>query len=204
MHDTVVVGTSAGGVETLCAMVADLPTDCTASILVVLHLPARHTSLLSTIFDRVGSLPATTAVSGETLEPGRVYVCPPDHHMRVTGDTVTLDREPPEHGHRPSINVLFRSAAGPDTTGVLLSGVLDDGAAGLVAIADRGGRTIVQDRTDARYRDTPMAALAKVHADHVVPAAGIGRVLAGRERQARGRRPASRRGALATSETQGG
>ncbi len=179
-RDIVVVGASAGGVEALCAMASGLPSDLPASVLVVLHLPAGATSALPAILDRVGPLPAAAATNGEPLAPGRIYVCRPDHHLMVMEDAVALSPGPTENGHRPAINALFRSAAiaaGPAVTGVLLSGVLDDGVAGLHAIAGRGGRVIVQDPEDALHRSMPDHALRSLTADHVLPAAGIGKVL---------------------------
>ena len=179
-RDVVVVGASAGGVEALRTMVAGLPVDLRASVLVVLHMPAGGTTALAAILNRVGTLPAATARNGEPLEHGRIYVGRPDHHLLVMDDLVALSHGPTENGHRPAINALFRSAAiarGASVTGVLLSGVLDDGVAGLHAIAGRGGRTVVQDPDDAIYRSMPEHALRSLTPDHVVPAFEIGDVL---------------------------
>jgi two-component system chemotaxis response regulator CheB len=180
-RDVVVVGASAGGVEALRAMVAGLPADLPASVLVVLHMPAGGTSALPAILGRAGPLPARAARNGEPLEHGRVYVARPDHHLLVDDGAVALSRGPTENGHRPAINALFRSAAiakGAAVTGVQLSGLLDDGVAGLQAIAGRGGRVVVQDPRDALYRSMPEHALRALTADHVVAAADIGEVLA--------------------------
>jgi len=179
-RDVVVVGASAGGVEALRTMVAGLPADLRASVLVVLHMPAGGTTALAAILNRVGPLPATMAQNGEPLEHGRIYVSRPDHHLLVMDNSVALSHGPTENGHRPAINALFRSAAvarGASVTGVLLSGVLDDGVAGLQAIAGRGGRIVVQDPDDAIYRGMPEHALRSLTADHVVPAIEIGDVL---------------------------
>lgn len=179
-RDVVVVGASAGGVEALRAMASRLPADLPASVLVVLHLPMGGTSALPAILDRVGPLPAATARNGEPLEHGRIYTARPDHHLMVVDDVVHLSHGPTENGHRPAVNTLFRSAAiarGAAVTGVLLSGVLDDGVAGLHTIAQRGGRVVVQDPDDALYRGMPENALRSLTPDHVVAAREIGDVL---------------------------
>lgn len=179
-RDLVVVGASAGGVEALSAMAARLPADLPASVLVVLHLPAGGASSLPAILDRAGPLPACSARDGEPLAPSRIYVAPPDHHLLVVDDSVALSNGPTENGHRPAINALFRSAAvaaGPAVIGVLLSGALDDGVAGLVAIADRGGQVVVQHPTDAIYPSMAEHALRTLTPDHVVRAGDIGGVL---------------------------
>lgn len=179
-RDVVVVGASAGGVEALRAMVSRLPADLPASVLVVLHLPAGGTSALAAILDRAGPLSASSARTGEPLEHGRIYVAPPDHHLLVVDGTVALSQGPSENGHRPAVNALFRSAAlavGAATTGVVLSGVLDDGVAGLLAIATRGGRVIVQEPGDALYPGMPRHALAALTPDHVAKADDIGDLL---------------------------
>jgi two-component system, chemotaxis family, protein-glutamate methylesterase/glutaminase len=180
-RDVVVVGASAGGVEALRDMVAGLPPDLPACVLVVLHMPTGGTSALPAILNRAGKLPAVAARHGDWLEHGRIYVARPNHHLMVIDGVVGLSHGPSENGHRPAINALFRSAAlarGAAVTGVLLSGVLDDGVAGLHAIASRGGRVIVQHPDDALYSGMPEHALQALTADHVLPAADIGAVLA--------------------------
>jgi two-component system chemotaxis response regulator CheB len=180
-RDLVVVGASAGGVEALRTMAAGLPPDLPASVLVTLHMPMGGTSALAAILDRAGPLPATAAGDGEALEHGRVYVARPDHHMLVVDGAVVLSHGPTENGHRPAINALFRSAAiarGAAVTGVLLSGLLDDGVAGLLAIGARGGRVVVQSPEDALYPSMPQHALQALTPDHVVAAADLGAVLA--------------------------
>lgn len=176
-----VIGASAGGVEALSNVAAGLPADLPAAVLAVLHLPAGGTSALADILDRAGPLPATPARHGEALEHGRVYVGPPDHHLLIQDDWVTLSRGPTENGHRPAVNALFRSAAvghGRRVIGIVLSGALDDGAAGLAAIKSRGGLAIVQDPDDASYGGMPASALRAVQPDHVLPAGEIGGLLA--------------------------
>ncbi|MBN6036862.1 chemotaxis protein CheB [Amycolatopsis sp. 195334CR] len=179
-RDVVVVGASAGGVEALRSMVAGLPQDLAAAVLVVLHLPPSGTSALASILARAGPLPVTNAQDGGRLTRGHVHVARPGHHLLVVDDQIALSRGPTENGHRPAINALFRSAAvahGAAVTGVLLSGVLDDGVAGLRAIAAQGGTVVVQEPTDALYSAMPQHALAVLTPDHVLPATGIGEVL---------------------------
>jgi two-component system, chemotaxis family, protein-glutamate methylesterase/glutaminase len=175
-HEIVVIGASAGGVEALRTIAAGLPGDLPAAVFVVLHLPSGGTSVLPAILQRAGDLPASSALDGEPVEPGRIYVAPPDHHLLVDDDVVRLARGPRENGHRPAIDTLFRSAArsyGSRTIGVVLSGVLDDGTAGLATIKAAGGPTIVQDPDDALYAAMPRAAIAYVDPDHVVDADAI-------------------------------
>lgn len=179
-RDLVVVGGSAGGLEALLSMVADLPAALPAAVLVVLHMPAGGTSSLARILDRRGPLRAVVARHGQHLEHGVIYVATPDRHMLLDDGHVILSGGPSENGHRPAINALFRSAAlraGSSTLGVLLSGALDDGVAGLAAIAGRGGKTIVQSPVDAAVSGMPETALRKIEVDHVLPAAQIGEVL---------------------------
>jgi two-component system chemotaxis response regulator CheB len=170
----VVIGASAGGVEALSALVARLPADLPAAVLVVVHVPATGTSALPVILGRRGPLPARHAQDGARLCAGAVLVAPPDHHLVVRGDTVVLTRGPQENGYRPAADVLFRSAArewGPRVLSVVLSGALDDGAAGVVAVKQRGGRCVVQ--SDALFDGMPSAASRADHPDAQLPVAEI-------------------------------
>lgn len=180
-HDIVVVGASAGGVEALVQLAGSLPADLPAAVFVVLHVPSTGTSALPDILSRQGRLPATHAKDGEPIENGRIYVAPPDHHLLLRTGHVHLARGPRENGHRPAVDPLFRSAAREYATrviGVVLSGALDDGTAGLVAIKARRGLAVVQEPTDALYPGMPGSVLAHVEVDHVLPAASIGALLA--------------------------
>jgi two-component system chemotaxis response regulator CheB len=180
-RDLVVVGASAGGVEALRAFASGLPSALPAAVLVVLHLPAGGTSALASILDRAGPLPAEVARAGRELEHGLIQVARPDHHLLVLDGEVALSRGPTENGHRPAVNALFRSAAlarGSAVTGVQLSGALDDGVAGLLAIAARGGQIMVQDPAEALHPSMPEQAVRHVRPDHVLAAADMGEVLA--------------------------
>jgi two-component system chemotaxis response regulator CheB len=180
-RDVVVVGGSAGGVEAMARLVAGLPADFPGALFFVLHLPAQASSALPTILARHGPLPAHHAVDGERVEPGQIYVAPPDHHLIVDRGVVRLGRGPRENRHRPSIDVLFRSAArayGPRVVGVVLSGTLDDGTAGLATIKRLGGAAIVQDPEDALMPSMPMSALEHVEPEHTAAAADIPALLA--------------------------
>lgn len=179
-RDTVVIGASAGGVEALIEVVGGLPTEFPASVLVVLHVLATGRSMLDAILARAGNLPAVTPIDGEPLVAAQIYVAPPDRHMLLLRDRIAITSGPRENGHRPAIDPLFRSAArsvGRRAIGVVLSGALDDGAAGLQFLKARGGLAIVQDPADALYPSMPEHALAAVAADHVVPVRAIAALL---------------------------
>lgn len=180
-RDLVVVGASAGGVEALRLLVAALPRDLPAAVVVVLHMPAGGTSALPAILDRSGPLPARTAEDGANLRNAHIYVARPDHHVIVQDGVLRLSKGPTENSHRPAVNTLFRSAAlarGPAVIGVVLSGALDDGTAGMAAIKNRGGTTVVQDPEDAVYPGMPHSVLQHVQVDHVLPIVQIGPLLA--------------------------
>jgi two-component system chemotaxis response regulator CheB len=175
-RDLVVIGASAGGVETLRQVVAGLDPDLPAAVLVVLHLAPGSPSALPSILGRAGRIRCRAADDGEALRPGELLVAPPDRHLVVEDGAVRLTVGPRENGHRPSIDVLFRSAAqerGERVVGVVLSGTRDDGTAGLAQIKAQGGAAVVQDPRDAMYPSMPASAIERVSVDAVVPAAEI-------------------------------
>ena len=181
MRDAIVVGASAGGIRALRNLLRTVPPDLPAAIVAVVHIPATSESVLPYVLGSAGPLPAKAAEDGEPLAPGTVYVAPPDRHLLVQRGRLRLTRGPRENRVRPSVDALFRSAAidlGPRVIGVVLSGMLDDGTAGLWAVKDRGGVAVVQKPDDAEFPDMPRNALTHVQVDHVLPVAEIGPKLA--------------------------
>jgi len=164
-RDLTVIGGSAGAIGVLRRLLAGLAPDYPAAIFAVVHLAPDVPSLLPQILGRDSALPVMLARHGAPILPGTVTVAPPNLHLALERDGCIVVHGPRENQHRPSIDVLFRSAAvvfGPRVTGVVLSGMLDDGAAGLWAIERRGGATVVQDPDDAEYPDMPRHALERV------------------------------------------
>jgi two-component system chemotaxis response regulator CheB len=179
-RDIVVIGASAGGVSALTDLVARLPADLPAAVFVVLHVPPYAVSRLPEILGRAGRLSARHARDGDVIRPGRILVAPPDRHLVLRAGRVGLTRGPRENHSRPAIDPLFRSAArayGPRVVGVVLSGALYDGSAGLLAVAARGGATVVQDPEEAAVAGMPRSALELVDVEHVLPAREIGPLL---------------------------
>jgi two-component system chemotaxis response regulator CheB len=177
----ITIGASAGGVEALVQLVRILPQDIAAPVCIVLHIPADAPSLLAQILNRDSTLPVAHAEHMQRWENGRIYVAPPDRHLLIYADgTLRVARGPRENRHRPAVDPLFRSAAaafGTGAIGIILSGTMDDGTAGLLTIKERGGMAIVQDPDEALYPSMPQSAIAHVNVDHVVPVGAIGELL---------------------------
>jgi two-component system chemotaxis response regulator CheB len=177
----IVVGASAGGLEALTALIAPLPKDFPAPVFIVQHLAADTTGqVLVETLQKSGKLNCKHPRHGERFVPGQIYVAIPDHHMLVTKDRIIVSKGARENRSRPGIDPLFRSAAvayGAKVIGVLLTGYLDDGTSGLLAIQRCGGTCIVQDPSDAAYPDMPQNALNNLKPDYCLPVAAIGQLL---------------------------
>src|SRR5438045_6182984 len=172
----VTVGASMGGVETLSKLVSSLPADFKAPLLVVMHTAANGPGLLPQILARAGRLPVKHAEQGDQIAPGKIYVAPPNHHLLVQDGRLRLSRGPVVNRSRPSVDVLFQTAAeayGPRVIGVVLTGSLSDGVAGLEQIRAGGGTTIVQDPADAACPEMQLSAIRAVAVDSTVPLAEL-------------------------------
>ena len=180
-RNIIVVGTSSGGIDALIKMVQGLPVGFPASVFVVCHIPPGGRSVLPDILSRSGKLLATHAQAGEHFQPGQIYVAPPDRHMLLAPDgRIQLTRGARENHHRPAVDPLFRSAAryyGSRVIGVILTGALYNGTAGLLAIRAAGGLAVVQDPSDALVAAMPQNAVDIAGADHLVSAVELAPLL---------------------------
>lgn len=179
-RDIVAIGASAGGIDALKRLVAVLPTDYPGALFVVVHISPGADSILPAILARAGALPAVQAEDHMPIEHGRIHVAPPGLHLLLERGVMRVTTGPKENRHRPAIDPLFRSAAwayGPRAVGVVLTGNLDDGTAGLWAIKSCGGTTIVQEPNDAHHPGMPMNALMHNRIDHRLPLEGIAALL---------------------------
>jgi two-component system chemotaxis response regulator CheB len=179
-HDIVVVGGSAGGVESSRALVGGLPPDLSAAVFLVIHQLPQAGERLARVLSNAGPLPAIVPNDGDAIQPGLIHVAPGDCHLLIDDGRVLVRRGPTHNGHRPAVDPLFRSASrsyGPRVIGVVLSGALDDGAAGLATIHRRGGLAVVERPDTALFSSMPASALAEVTTDHVVAAPEIGALL---------------------------
>lgn len=179
-RDIIVIGTSAGGLSALKKLMRQLPPDLPATIFVVQHLAAAYQTNLPTFLERAGTLKVSLAKQGERFVKSHVYIAPPDHHLIVENGTVHLSQGPKENLTRPAIDPLFRSAAlvfRSRVVGVVLTGELDDGTAGLWSVKYRGGITVVQDPQDAEHPSMPRSAANNVKIDYCLPLSEIGPLL---------------------------
>ena len=175
-RNIVVIGSSAGGIEALQRLCSALPANFPAAVFVAQHLSPSARSVLPMLLDRAGPLHAVAAVEGQEIEPGHIYVASPDHHLLLREGYMVLRRGPHENRTRPAANALFRSAAihcGARVIGVVLTGLLDDGTEGLIAIKAAGGLSVVQDPEEADWPSMPRNALKRDHVDHVVSLADM-------------------------------
>jgi two-component system, chemotaxis family, protein-glutamate methylesterase/glutaminase len=171
-HEIVVIGGSAGALAGVTEILSRLPADLGAAVFVVLHMSATYPSALPALLTRSGNLRVRYAMHGELIVPNQVYVAPPDNHLIVRPGYVQVVRGPKENGFRPSVDMLFRSAAaayGSSVIGIVLSGALDCGTAGLLSIKQRGGVALVQDPKDAVANGMPLSAIEHVPVDRVLP-----------------------------------
>ncbi|WP_339651868.1 chemotaxis protein CheB [Halopseudomonas pelagia] len=179
-REIIAIGGSAGSIAVIRQICRTLPADLHASVLIAVHVGAGNQNLLADILDSGGPLPASTAVDGEPLQESRIYVAPADHHLVVDGQFIRLGRGPRENMARPAIDPLFRSvgiSAGPKAIGVLLSGMLNDGASGLADLKRCGGVTVVQNPLDAIESEMPQTALLAGDIDYRAPANDLAALL---------------------------
>lgn len=198
MHDIVVIGASAGGIEAVKEITSHLAPDLDAAVFVVVHVSPDSSGLLPNILNRRSKIPAHQAEDGEVIRPGRIYVAAPDRHLLLERDQVRVVNGPRHNRYRPAIDLLFRTAArhfGERVVGVVLTGFLDDGSSGLLAIHNAGGATIVQSPDDAEVASMPRNALEQVQPDHCAPLTKIADIinrLAGVEAEPMARRSNNR------------
>jgi two-component system chemotaxis response regulator CheB len=180
VNEVVVVGTSSGGLEALRTLASGLPRDFPSPICVVIHTSADSPGFVHEIVGRVTALATVLVRESCRAEPGTIYFAPPDHHLLIGPDGMRVTKGPKENRFRPAIDPLFRTASevcGPGAIGVILTGNLDDGTAGLAAIKARGGTAVVQDPRDALFPAMPQNALSQVQVDYCVPLAKIAPLL---------------------------
>jgi two-component system chemotaxis response regulator CheB len=171
-HDIIVIGGSAGAVDPLLQLVGRLPSGLRAALFAVLHIAPSSKGELAGLIQRAGALPCALAEDGEPIREGRIYLARPDHHLLLEAGRVRVVHGPKENLVRPAIDPLFRSAAaayGPRVIGVILSGMLDDGAQGLAAVKRAGGLAVVQHPKDARYPSMPLSATLAAGPQYRVP-----------------------------------
>ncbi|WFU82095.1 chemotaxis protein CheB [Bradyrhizobium sp. CIAT3101] len=175
-RDILAIGTSAGGFDALRFLAREFSPDFPAAVVVTIHLSNQFRSELDAILTQAGPLPASFAADGEKLKRSHIYIAPTERHLIVENGKLRLGSGPRENNARPALDPLFRSAAlccGPRSVGAVLTGTLGDGAAGLQALKQSGGVTVVQDPSDAAFSEMPATALLRSQPDHVVSLAGM-------------------------------
>ena len=179
------IGTSAGGVNALKHVICHLPADFSAPILVVMHIQAAFVSYLPELLNRHSQLTVLHPVDGQTMQSGHIYIAPPNLHMIISNHKIYLRFGPKVNFCRPAIDPLFFSAAqyGISTIGILLTGMLDDGVSGLLAIKKNAGVTIIQDLDEAEFQDMPKHALACVPIDYCLATDKIASLLVSLDQQ---------------------
>jgi two-component system chemotaxis response regulator CheB len=174
----IVIGASAGGLNALTEFVSQLKSDMDASIFIVMHLSRKGISdFLVHRLQQYTLLPCEIARDQAPIEKGKIYIASPNHHLLIKEDRIIIGYGPEENRWRPSINVLFRSAAvsfGNYCIGIILTGLLDDGTSGMIAIKRCGGVCIVQDPNEAEYPDMPLAVLNSMEVDYCISLADMG------------------------------
>lgn len=202
--DTIVVGASAGGLEAVLSLVRSLPADFPAAVFIVIHRGPEGPTILPSLLEQEGRLPVRVPTAAEDVRPGHIYLPPLDCHLLIDGAQVRATRGPRQHGFRPAVDPLFVSAAnahGHCVVGVILSGALDDGTAGLAAIKRHGGLAIVQDPEEALVPSMPLSAMKNVQVDAVLRASEIGPRLVALTRQQPERSTRGARKRLAAGQT---
>ncbi|HEY5923807.1 MAG TPA: chemotaxis protein CheB, partial [Kofleriaceae bacterium] len=170
-RDIVTIGASAGGVEVLLELASGLPRELPASVFIVVHMAPGHASALPDLLEKRGRLPAKHPLHDEAIAPGTIYIAPPDMHMQLRNGAIDVVRGPKDNGHRPAVDVLFRTASaayGPRVIGVVLSGYQNCGTAGMMSIKARGGVAVAQAPDSAAAPDMPRSVIDNVTVDHVV------------------------------------
>jgi two-component system chemotaxis response regulator CheB len=179
-HDMIAIGGSAGAQDALTNILKSLPSHLPAALFVALHTSPESTGALPGILERSGNLPAGFPGLDDAIQYGRIYVAPPDRHLLVTANRVHGVSGPRENGFRPAVDPLFRSLAktyGSRVVGVILSGALDDGTFGLMAVKQAGGTAIVQHPYEAALPSMPLSAIQNVEVDHILRSGDIGPLL---------------------------
>jgi two-component system, chemotaxis family, protein-glutamate methylesterase/glutaminase len=171
LKDIVLIGGSAGSIEALRTIVKDLPENLPCSIFIAIHLSSDYPTMLDVVISRWGGLPVIQPADGDPIRPGNIYIVRPDHHMTLEDGHIRMLRGPRENRHRPAIDPLFRTAAreyGSRVIGIILSGLLDDGSAGLYAVRERGGIAVVQSPLDAIHDQMPSRAIQYAKPQYVL------------------------------------